>query len=142
LIYIKISYSRFSCYLSCPYKHYLGYVKRLKLKKPVRPLYFGSDFHKLLELRDNKPELKKAMKAIKEQYYEMPANWQNDLGENYVQDIKEIFSDYRKIYKDAPKPHETEHPFEILIGYYKGEPVYFVGIIDELYKYKKWSKDS
>jgi hypothetical protein len=123
--------------LSCPYKHYLGYVKRLRLKKPVRPLYFGSDFHKLLEFRNDKKGLKVALSEIKEKFYEMPASWQSDLGEDYVQDIREIFTDYRRVYKDTPQPHETERPFEILIGYYKGEPVYFIGIIDELYKYKR-----
>ena len=46
-----ISYSRVQSYLGCPYSHYLRYVRRLSKKKPERPLYFGTDFHKLLELR-------------------------------------------------------------------------------------------
>lgn len=137
---MHISYSRFSTYLSCPYKHYLGYVKRLELKKPVRPLYFGSDFHKLLELRGKKAELRKAKEDISDKYYEMPASWQSELGEDYVDDLFSIFRDYNKVYDGAPLPHITEHPFEILLGYYKGEPVYFVGVIDELYLYKKCGK--
>lgn len=137
---MHISYSRFASYLSCPYKHYLGYVERLTPKKPARPLYFGSDFHKLLELRGNKKELKKAKVEIADKFYEMPASWQSELGENYVDDLFSIFLDYNKVYKEAPLPHITEHPFEILLGYYKGEPVYFVGVIDELYLYKKQGK--
>lgn len=103
----------------------------------MRPLWFGGDFHKLLELRNDPKELKLAKKDIKEKFYEMPPNWQSDIGDNYLQDLREIFGDYLKVYRDTPQPHETEHPFEIRLGSYKGEPVIFNGIIDELYKYKQ-----
>lgn len=133
---MKISYSRFSSYLRCPYKHYLSYYKGLKLKKPVRPLYFGSDFHKLLELRTDPEKLAEAKKAIGSQYYELPPQWQADLGEDYLFELQCIFDDYCTVYQDAPQPTQTEKPFEIKVGTYKGEPVIFNGIIDELYKYK------
>lgn len=137
---MKISYSRFSSYLRCPYAHYLGYILKLRQKKPARPLVFGSDFHKLLELRNNPEELSKAKLEIGEKYYELSANWQGDLGENYIQDLAMIFEDYQEVYKDTPQPHITEHPFEILLGNLNGEPIIFNGIIDELYLYKKQGK--
>lgn len=130
---INISYSRVQSYLRCPYQHYLRYYEHLKLNKPVRPLYFGSDFHKLLELRGDKKALNEAKKDITDKYYEVPPQWQGDLGANYVEDLFNIFDDYVDIYRDAPQPQKTEEPFEIPIGKYKGESVNFIGIIDELY---------
>lgn len=130
-----ISYSRESTYLRCPYAHYLGYVMKLTPKKPARPLKFGTDFHKLLEFRDNKKELSKIIKDVRETYYEMPANWQSELGESYVDDLKSIFTDYMKIYKGSPIPDETEHRFEIPIKAC-GKSAIFVGVIDGLYKHE------
>lgn len=126
-----------SLYLSCPYAHYLRYVKRLEKKRPERPLFFGSDFHTLLELRNNKEELKKAKQSIVDTFYGMPPSWQSDLGENYPQDILTIFKDYQRLYKDAPQPQVTEQEFDIKVGEYKGEPIEFVGKIDELYLKKR-----
>lgn len=134
---MKISYSRFSTYLKCPYAHYLGYIKLLKLKRPARPLQFGSDFHKLLELRNSPKELRKAKVEIGEKFYELPSNWQADLGESYIQDLATIFEDYQQVYKDSPQPHITEHRFDLLLGKLSGEPLIFTGVIDELYLYKK-----
>lgn len=134
---MHISYSRFSLYLSCPYAHYLRYVKRLELDRPIRPLYFGTDFHKLLELRGDQEALKEAMKNIEDAFYELPPSWQQDLGENYPEDLKSIFKDYQQVYQGAKLPTVTEKEFELKIGSYKGEPVYFVGKIDELYKLKR-----
>ena len=116
-------------YLHCPYQHWLRYVRRLEKKKPERPLYFGTDFHKLLELRNDKAALKEAREQIKETYYEMPASWQGDLGETYLDDLFVIFKDYRKLYKDVRQPQVTELPFELAIGDCKGEPIIFVGKI-------------
>lgn len=137
---IKISYSRVQSYLRCPYQHYLRYYEHLRLNRPVKPLYFGSDFHKLLELRGDKKALKQAKKDITDKYYEIPAQWQGDLGEDYVENLFNIFSDYTKVYEGAPLPQKTEEPFEIPIGKYKGEPVEFIGVIDELYLRKKNGK--
>lgn len=131
---IEISYSRVSSYLRCPFAHYMSYVKKITPKKPARPLFFGSDFHKLLEFRGDKKALNKAIKDIKETYYNLPAKFQTDLGEDYVDDLKTIFKDYNKVYKDSYLPDVTEQDFEMRIGKYKGVPVYFVGVIDGLYK--------
>ena len=102
-------------------------------------MYFGTDFHKLLELRNKPEELKKAKQDIGEKFYELKPQYQEELGENYVWDLATIFSDYQEIYKDCPQPTATEQEFKIPIGNYKGEKVYFKGIIDELYKYKSKS---
>lgn len=128
-----ISYSREALYLRCPHAHYLSYVEKLMPKKPARPLYFGNDFHKLLELRSDKEARKEAIKEIKGAYEELPKEYQTILGETYVDDLKQIFTDYQKIYKEEPLPDKTEQAFEIKVGRYKGDPVYFVGKIDGLY---------
>lgn len=135
-----ISYSRMSSYLRCPYLHYLRYVQGLEKKKPERPLYFGSDFHKLLEFRNDPQGLEKAMSEIKDTFYEIPSSWQADLGENYVQDLFCIFEDYQSLYKDTKQPQVTEKEFEIEVGSHKGEPIVFVGKIDELYLRKSEGK--
>lgn len=131
---ITISHSRVQTYLSCPYAHYLRYVENLVKRGKSRPLSFGSDFHKLLELRRNKAEVKAAFKEIREAYYDLDSQSQSDLGEDYLQDLKEVFADYMKVYKQATLPDQTETKFEIPIGKYHGEVVAFNGIIDELYK--------
>ena len=105
-------------------------------RKPDRPLYFGTDFHKLLELRNDKSALKAAKESIKDTYYAMPASWQGDLGENYIQDLFTIFRDYRTVYRDVRQPQITEKEFELEVGSCKGEPIIFVGKIDELYLLK------
>lgn len=130
---MHISYSRFSLYLRCPYAHYLRYVERLDGIRPVRPLYFGTDFHKLLEVREDKARIKKEWKRMKDDFYRMPASWQSDLGFEYPYDLKTIFQDYMNMWKDAPLPTVTEQPFELQIDDVKGEPVIFVGVIDEIY---------
>lgn len=124
-------------YLGCPYSHYLRYVRRLSKKRPERPLYFGTDFHKLLELRNDPKALKTARAEIMDSYYEMPASWQSDLGENYVEDLFSIFKDYQTVYADARQPQITEQDFEIEVGKCKDEPIVFVGKIDELYLLKR-----
>lgn len=131
---ITVSYSRMQTYLSCPYSHYLRYVKGLKKKGKSRPLSFGSDFHKLLEVRADRKKVKQAYKAQKENYYNLDYSSQADLGDDYLDALKSIFVDYMKIYKNTPMPQVTERPFEIPIGKYKGELIVFNGIIDELYE--------
>lgn len=133
---MHISYSRFSSYLRCPYLHYLRYVEGLDSIKPARPLYFGKDFHKLLEVRKDPAQVKLEWRDMRDKFYEMPGSWQSELGENYPQDLKAIFQDYQKMWKGTPLPTETEHPFELEIGHVGDEPIIFVGVIDELYKYK------
>ena len=132
-----ISYSRVSSYLSCPYQHFLRYVRRLEKKKPERPLFCGTDFHRLLELRNNPKQLSKAKKEIEDTFYSMPASWQGDIGENYIQELTQIFEDYQEVYQDQKQPQETERSFEIEVGSVKEEPIIFVGKIDELYRRKR-----
>ena len=128
-----ISYSRFSLYLRCGYAHYLRYVEKLTGKAPARPLHFGTDFHKLLEVRGNKKQVKQEWQRMKDDFYSMPPSWQAELGENYPDDIKTIFTDYMAMWKDAPLPIETERDFKLNIGKENGEDVVFVGVIDEIY---------
>lgn len=131
---INISYSRVSSYLNCPYGHFLGYVERIRPKKPVRPLYFGSDFHRLLENRADEQALADVKQDIGEKFYEMPPDWQADLGgDDYVSDLSNIFEDYTQVYKNTPLPDKTEQEFLLPIGKYRGEQVLFKGFIDELY---------
>lgn len=131
---ITISHSRVQTYLNCPYAHYLRYVEKIIKKGKSRPLSFGSDFHKLLELRKSKKAVKSAFKTIKEAYYDLDPASQMDLGDDYIQDLKEIFTDYMKVYRGSPIPNQTETKFEIPIGKYRGEVVAFNGVIDELYE--------
>lgn len=132
-----ISYSRVQTYLGCPYSHYLRYVRKLSKKKPERPLYFGTDFHKLLELRNDPKGLKKARAEIVDTFYSLPGSWQADLGENYVEDLFNIFKDYRKVYDGCLQPQITEQDFHLEVGKYRDEPIVFVGRIDELYLLKR-----
>lgn len=129
-----ISYSRFSLYLRCPYAHNLRYNERLSGKAPARPLHFGSNFHKLLEVRNNKKRVKQEWQRMRDDFYSMPSSWQAELGENYPDDLKTIFTDYMAMWKDTPLPDETERDFKLTVGKQNGEDIVFVGVIDELYK--------
>lgn len=100
-------------------------------------MYFGTDFHKLLELRNDPKALNSARVEITDSYYSMPASWQGDLGENYVDDLFTIFEDYQKVYEGTRQPQVTERDFELEVGKFKDEPIVFVGKIDELYLLKR-----
>ena len=66
--------------LASSYKHYLCYEEGIVKKKKDRPLYFGTDFHKLLEYRNKSDDEKsKAMQEIIDTYYSLPADQQSDL---------------------------------------------------------------
>lgn len=106
----------------------------MRPKGVVRPLSFGSDFHKLLENRTDSSKLSDIYKDIKDTYYELPPNQQSSLGDNYLDDVFEVFEDYTQVWKGTEKPLITEHQFKIQIASYKGIPVYFVGFIDEIYE--------
>ena len=131
---ISISHSRVQCYLSCPYSHYLRYIEKITKKGRNRPLSFGSDFHKLLEVRKDKKRVKHEFSKIKENYYDLDSESQSNLGDNYLQDLKEIFVDYMKIYKDTVFPYETEVQFEIPTRTkFNNKQIIFKGVIDEIY---------
>lgn len=129
----RISYSRFSTYLRCPYAHYLRYVEHISSKSPCRPLHFGSDFHKLLEVRTDKAKVKKEWRRMRDEFYSMPGSWQSELGENYPEDLKTIFQDYLTQWKGTPLPTATEQSFEIKVD----KDILFIGVIDEIYKDSK-----
>lgn len=131
---LKVSYSKVSSYLHCPYKHWLSYVANLSVNKAERPLFFGGDLHKLLQYRHDKKLRNVAFREIKSTYHDLTRRQQADLGDDYVDDLKTVFLDYQEVYKESPLPIETEHEFLIPIGKYKGEPVYFHGLFDEEYK--------
>lgn len=132
---ISISHSRVQCYLNCPYSHYLRYVEKISKKGRNRPLNFGSDFHKLLEVRKDKKRVKKEFSKIKENYYDLDAESQSNLGDTYLQDLKEIFVDYMKVYKNSLMPEKTEIEFKIPTRIkFNGKQILFHGIIDELYQ--------
>lgn len=130
---ITISYSRVSSYLSCPQAHNYSYVERIKPKGVVRPLTFGGDFHKLLEHRGSE-KLPDVYNEIKDTYRELDGRQQSQLGDEYLEELFEVFEDYTQYWYGAERPVKTEHEFKIHIANYKGIPVYFVGKIDELYK--------
>lgn len=136
---MNISYSRVASYMSCPYAHFLGYELGVKAAKPIKPLYFGSDFHRLLELRGDKKALKEARQEIEETYYALRPSWQTELGQDYIEGLFSIFSDYCEVYKEAPLPTITEREFEIPMFEHRGEPYFFKGKIDELYLRKRKS---
>lgn len=131
---ITVSHSRVGCYLSCPYAHYLRYVEKLTKKTKSRPLSFGSDFHRLLEHRIDPDKLPKVLEEITEKYYDLDPASQSELGGDYLEDLQTIFNDYSILYKDQEYPQYTEVRFEIPIGKFRGEQVYFVGVVDEIYE--------
>lgn len=130
---ITVSYSKVSKYRDCPQSHHWGYVQRLKPKAMSRPLSFGSDFHKLLECRTDDKLLEQAIQGIKDKYDELTPQQQEDLGEDYVEGLLQVFEDYQRRWCDTELPNVTEHEFYLPLGKYKGEDVMFHGIIDELY---------
>lgn len=130
---INMSYSRVSSYRGCPYKHYLSYVENLESNKPVRALSFGTDIHRLLELKDRPKKLEKAQKKIADTYYSMPPQFQSELGGDYLENVSDIFEDYLLVHSNAVIPDETELKFEIPFAEVNGETLIFKGVIDEVY---------
>lgn len=130
---ITVSYSRVSTYRGCPQSYHWGYVLELEPKKVSRPLSFGSDFHKLLECRADPKKLEEAIEDIQERYDNLTAQQQEDLGEDYVEELLQVFEDYQQRWSDTELPSVTEHEFHLPLGKYKGEDVVFHGIVDELY---------
>ena len=93
---IKVSYSRVSSYLNCPQRHHFKYIQNLRVKKPARPLFFGGDFHKLLQYRHNHVALATVKDEILETFRNMPVVFQNELGDDYIDDLFTIFEDYQR----------------------------------------------
>lgn len=130
---ITVSYSKVSTYRGCPQAHAWKYGMRLNPKKVSRPLSFGSDFHKLLEHRGDAEKLAQAKQDIQDKYDNLTARQQEDLGDEYVAELFQVFEDYQQRWSKAELPDVTEHEFYLPLGKYRGEEVVFHGIIDELY---------
>lgn len=99
---LKISQSRLGAWKRCNYLHYLKYVERIIPKSAKnRPLYFGSDMHLLLENHTSNTDLsgiKKVFEEITERYNQLSAQELNDLGGDYLNELKTIFMDYKYCY--------------------------------------------
>lgn len=132
---MNISYSRVALYRKCPRAHYLRYVECLNKRRKAKPLYFGTDFHKLLENRNSKKKCIQAMEDIRQAYDNLDFEDRSMLGDNYIDDLFTIFNDYRKVWKGTDKPEKTEQEFEIpmFVDKATGEVHNFIGIIDEVY---------
>lgn len=132
---IKVSYSRVSTYLRCPYSHYLRYIRKIAPKVSTRSLQFGKDMHTLMEHRgSSKEEIKQVFKELSIVYDNQPDWFKKELGKDYIHDLKVIFQDYRRRYKKADIPNATEVEFEIELGEsLDGEKIIFNGFIDGLY---------
>ena len=128
-----ISYSRASLYAKCPQAHYYRYVEKLQPKGIVRALQFGTDFHSLLEIRNDEEAVKSKLIEIQCNFSGMSPSDQAELGKTYVNDLTVIFDDYMDFYGQEAMPDVTEKPFRIPLGKFKGEAVYFTGFIDGIY---------
>lgn len=135
---MRISNSRFATYLRCPHAHYLRYYEGLEPVGKKRPLSFGSDMHKLLQFRNDPKLLKKARLEIGDAYYGLSHNAQQALGgDDYILDLSVIFADYQELYANHIQPQQTELEFEITVDNYRGEPIVFNGLIDEIYRRRR-----
>jgi hypothetical protein len=131
---MKISYSKFDLYMRCQYAHHLSYVECLRKKGAERPLFFGGNMHKLLQFRHKPKALKRAKLEIDKAYNALSNRDIDAVGQGYLQDLYTVFGDYQQVWKDVERPIETEHEIKFKIGKFRGEPVIFHGIIDELYE--------
>lgn len=128
------SYSRVQAYRDCPYKHFLRYVKKIEKKQKPRALYFGTDFHKLLEARWDDDLLPDTWMEIINRYQSASASALEEYGDSYLEDLEQIFNDYREVYKDEPSPLSVETEKEITLPLFKfnGETVSYIGFVDEI----------
>jgi putative RecB family exonuclease len=124
----KISYSRISTYLFCPYKYKLVYLDNLYI--PVNPnITFGHIIHKTLEqFHAGKDRSKDALF----EYYDK--SWKNDgfndpqqIFEYYQRGTKMLENYYISFCQANPEVLYVEKSFDANIGKYK-----FVGIIDRI----------
>lgn len=120
-----------SSFLRCPQKYHFEYVDKLRRKQPSKPLTFGTDFHRLLEVRGDNKKVEEVMQDISNTYNSLSDT--THLGETYLDDLRTIFEDYMELYKDCELPIKTEHKFKIFIGTYAKKDIFFTGTIDEIY---------
>lgn len=138
----KVSYTKVNKYLTCPYAYYLVYERKLKPRSVSTALIFGADMHTLLQHRgEPKEKIKVVIDELSIVYNNQPEEVKSTLGENYIDDLKEIFSDYLKVWKKEAVPDFTEYEFNIDLGETSdGRKIVFNGFIDGLYLDKE--KDS
>lgn len=128
------SYSRVQAYRDCHYKHFLRYVKKIEKKQKPRALYFGTDFHKLLEARWNEDLLPDAWQEIINGYQSAGSAALAEYGDNYLEDLEQIFNDYFQVYKDEPSPLSIETEVELQLPLFKfgDETILYIGFVDEI----------
>ena len=133
----KISYSRISAYLFCPYKYKLIYIDNRYI--PVNAdIIFGQIIHKTLEQYHSRNG--KDLQELMECY---DASWKNEGFESPQQSFEyyrrgtEMLENYFKSFSVSDvKILYTEKSFDANIGKYR-----FVGIIDRIDEYPDGKKE-
>ncbi|MDR1401093.1 MAG: PD-(D/E)XK nuclease family protein [Endomicrobium sp.] len=127
----KISYSRISSYLFCPYKYKLLYLDNIYIPVNMN-ITFGRIIHKTLERFHSVRE--SGYDALLECY---DNSWKNDGFDNpqqifeYHQRGKQMLENYYRSFKESnTEILYVEKAFDTNIGKYK-----FVGIIDRIDRY-------
>lgn len=87
----------------------------------------------MLQYRGDSKELHKALVGIKSTFLELPEKEIDQLGQDYLQDLQDVFNDYQETYEGTELPVITEQEFLVPIGKVDGVLVNFHGIIDEVY---------
>ncbi len=132
---LKLSYSRISTYLQCPYKYYLSYIVKLPTKP--RPYFsFGSSIHTVLEWL-HKPRILPVNYSIREIIAYYDENWINrgysgiDEESRYKELGKSILISYWEKMEGSFKPAlEVEKNFSYPLQGFEG--VTLTGIVDRI----------
>jgi ATP-dependent helicase/DNAse subunit B len=132
---MEISYSKLDSILSCPYKYYLRYIKKVKSKDSTATLY-GTVLHNVVRLGyDNNLEEDDWVMLFKKEWMIQASarpdlfKESDDFGKKLVSGQEIISNYYNRFVVGNPPPKETEMRFSkednILVGNH-----YLVGIID------------
>lgn len=124
------SISQVSCFRGCKKEWEYRYRDRLQLRAPQRPLYMGSTIHKLLELRANGEDWKEYLNTkVRAEFEAMPADYQAELGEDFLECCFDIMSQYDWAYQNENiKYLKTELKIDCKIRGRKR----FIGIVDAI----------
>ena len=124
------SISQVSCFRSCRQEWAYKYRDKLKVKAPQRPLYMGTTLHKLLEIRANGQDWKEhLLKVIKPEFEAMPSDYQDILGNDFIECCEDIMDQYDWAYwNENIKYLATEIEIDAKI---KGQKR-FVGVVDAI----------
>jgi CRISPR/Cas system-associated exonuclease Cas4 (RecB family) len=136
-----VSYSRISTYRDCPQQYHYSYVERITPKKPSAPMFFGKDLHSLLEARskvlmgDTSTNADTMFDNISKQYKDLPAVFQEMIGQDYLFNLRSILEDYCQVYDETDSKKiitGVEQKFELpLPVVVKGDRWYINGVIDQ-----------